>query len=169
MSSYPFLPADLDALKEELVLVETHYNRALGQARESGPIRSIDEQASFHSSHGDAGAWQCQLAHLRSILERAVVVDPPVRNDVVAVGSRIRLVGLTGSRSWDVQDTVELGSYYLTGTASSPGRISSSSPLGQKLLGRRAGDVLGDVGPQRQTYKILAILPASTRQLVSSI
>jgi transcription elongation factor GreA len=93
-----------------------------------------------------------RITTLEAVLAVARVVDHPPRDGTVGVGSRVRL------RDIDSGNTTE---YLVVGSIEADPverKLSSESPVGRALLGRRAGDIL-DVNAPRGTmrFRILGV------------
>jgi transcription elongation factor GreA len=114
---------------------------------EGRPAANRRLHAAFASGDGDGGAeasdaaWaldrvERRIARLESQLRTAVIVDAAdLDEDVIAVGHRVDVRRAGGiERSYVLVSPVE----------SDPraGRLSTDSPLGSALLGRRPGDVV---------------------------
>jgi transcription elongation factor GreA len=113
------------------------------RAREHGDIR---ENADYDAAKNEQGHNEARIRQLEAMLQNAVVVEGP-RGDVVAPGTivEVRTVGddqtvhyLVGSIE-ERHDTHEV--------------LSTSSPLGQALLGHRPGETVSYAGPRR-TFEV---------------
>jgi len=83
----------------------------------------------------DSEELEARIDHLTTTLSRVRIVDPP-EDGVAGIGSRVRLRMSRGAATQE---------YELVGPLESDARerrISIDSPVGQALVGRRAGDVV---------------------------
>ena len=100
--------------------------RALGDLKENGD---------YHAAKDDQGKMESRIRHLQAILKKATVVDA-TGSDTVAAGS---VVGLR----YEGDDDVER---YLIGSIEERREdmavVSPGSPLGQALLGHKAGETV---------------------------
>lgn len=117
---------------------------------------STDANPSENADYFEAREDQARLEQRIALLEKRVacaeLVDPNGANGIVDVGERVRLQDL---------ESGEKLAYELVGSVESDpfaGRISSVSPLGQALLGRKRGDIaVVDAPLGERRFKILAI------------
>jgi transcription elongation factor GreA len=121
------LRAELDALLAERPAVI----RRIATAREHGDLR---ENAEYHAAREEAGFLEGRIKALEAKLKVAVVVAPTERGAHVELGSRVR-VEVDGSET-----IVQVVSSAEASVAD--GRISSVSPVGAALMGRRVGDIV---------------------------
>jgi len=143
--------AKLDHMRHtEMIEVTTR----VATAREMG---DLSENAEYHAAREDQGILQAKINQLSDELSRAVIIDrSSLPKDVITFGSRVKV--------FDVDmDEEEL--FELVGPGQEnpdKGRILSSSPIGQGLIGRKVGDKV-EISVPRGTirFKILEISMAS--------
>jgi transcription elongation factor GreA len=132
-----------DRLREELDERSGPRRREISawieRAREHGDIR---ENADYDAAKNEQGHNEARVRQLEEILRTAVVVEGPA-GDVVEAGTIVE-IKLDGD-----DDTSE----YLVGSIEERHDeldvLSTSSPLGQALLGHAPGDVVSYEGPRR--------------------
>ncbi len=123
----------LDRLHSELEQLRTGVRPGVIQrvkaARELGDLR---ENAEYESARKEQSFVEGRIQTLEALIKAAVVVDAPVATDAAGVGSTVVVEA----------DGDELVFVLVGASEADPaaGRISYSSPVGQALLGRRAGD-----------------------------
>jgi transcription elongation factor GreA len=124
---------------------------AIERAREHGDIR---ENGDYDAAKNEQGQNEARIRQLEQMLHTAVVVEATA-GDVVAPGTivEIRMDG-------DEQPTS-----YLVGSIEERHEtldvLSSSSPLGQALLGQSPGDVVSYEAPRRTfQVEIVSVRPA---------
>jgi len=109
------------------------------RAREHGDIR---ENADYDAAKNEQGHNEARIRQLEEILRTAVVVEGP-SGDVVEAGTIVEI------RMEGDDDTAK----YLVGSIEERHDeldvLSTSSPLGQALLGHAPGDVVSYEGPRR--------------------
>ena len=118
------------------------------RAREHGDIR---ENADYDAAKNEQGHNEARVRQLEEILRTAVVVEGPA-GDVVEAGTIVEI------RMEGDDDT----SRYLVGSIEERHDeldvLSTSSPLGQALLGHGPGDVVSYEGPRRaMTVEIVSV------------
>ena len=132
-----------DRLQEELAWRTGDHRIEISQwierAREHGDIR---ENADFDAAKNEQGHNEARVRHLDAILRDAVVVDGS-EGDVVGPGTVVEV------RMDDDDDTMQ----YLVGSIEerhdSLDVLSTSSPLGQALMGATPGEVREYQAPKR--------------------
>ena len=124
---------------------------AIERAREHGDLK---ENGEYHAAKNEQGLNEARIRQLEQMLKTAVVVETAV-GEVVAPGTivEIRMEG-------DDEPTS-----YLVGSIEERHEtldvLSTSSPLGQALLGHGPGDTVGYEGPRRTfEVKVLSVRPA---------
>ncbi len=128
-------PKGLEKIKEELRYLKEEkrdeLSNYMGAAIADGDLR---ESAAYDEARLLQSANEARIADLEEIVHRAVVVEAGHGDDVAArLGASLELEREDGGREV----------YHLVGTHEADvldNRISDESPLGQSLLGKRAGD-----------------------------
>ena len=116
-------------------------------AREHGDLK---ENAEYHAAREEQGFLEGKIQALEAKLRVAVVVAPTERGAVVELGSHVRVEVDGDETSWQVVGAPEADSR--------AGRISSASPVGAALMGRKVGDIITIQTPGGEvSYSILAI------------
>jgi transcription elongation factor GreA len=124
---------------------------AIERAREHG---DISENGEYDAAKNEQAHNESRIRQLEQMLKTAVVVEAAA-SDVVAPGTivEIRMEGDDQATSYLVgsieerHDTLDV--------------LSTSSPLGQALIGRAPGETVGYAGPRRTfQVEILSVRPA---------
>jgi transcription elongation factor GreA len=136
-------PAAYERLKAELEELTTvgriEIARKIEEARALG---DLSENGDYHAAKETQGLMEGRIRQIQALLENAVVVEPAGGGDVVSQGSivSIRYAGdddverfLIGSIEERHHSDVEV--------------ISPGSPLGQALVGRKAGETVDYEAP----------------------
>ena len=128
-------------------------SRWIETAREHGDIR---ENADFDAAKNEQGLNEARIRQLDQILKAAVVVDALSEADVVGPGTVVEI-------SMDGDDDTMT---YLVGSIEERHDtfdvLSTGSPLGQALLGKRVGETVTYTGPRRDfEVAILSVRPLS--------
>ena len=104
----------------------------------------LSENFEYHAAKNEQGLLERRIRILRSRLDSAVIVAGD-SSDVVVVGSRVVVKNDSG-------ETMELEISSVGGQ----GTVSPTSPLGEALLGRRAGETV-DVQAPRGTWQATVV------------
>ncbi|HEY6569254.1 MAG TPA: transcription elongation factor GreA [Candidatus Limnocylindrales bacterium] len=140
----------LERLQAELA--ELHAERPgvikrIATAREHGDLK---ENAEYHAAREEQGFLEGRIKALEAKLKVAQVVAPTERGQRVEIGSHVTLDEDGEETRLQVVGSAEANSR--------EGRISSNSPVGAALMGRRVGDAVSIVTPGGEIrYKVLAI------------
>ena len=148
---YDKLKAEHDRLRTTEMIEIT---KRVATAREMG---DLSENAEYHAAREDQGMLQARINDLSDRLARAVIVDTNnLPKDTVSFGSRVKVMDL----DIDEEETFEL----VGPGQENPdkGRILTSSPIGQGLIGKKKGDTAEILVPRGTIrFKVLDISPAS--------
>lgn len=137
------LQAELDAL----VAQRPEVVRRIATAREHGDLK---ENAEYHAAREEQGFLEGRIKAIEAKLKAAVIVAPTERGATVELGSRVRVTEDGEEAVMQVVSSAEANSR--------EGRISSASPVGAALMGRKVGDAVTIVTPGGQIrYEIVEI------------
>jgi transcription elongation factor GreA len=142
----------LEKLQEELRFLKEEKRQQLadymGVAIADGDLR---ESAAYDEARLLQSQNEARIADLEEIINRAVVVESDETNAGAGLGSTLVLEGTNGHKEI----------YYLVGTHEADifeNRISDESPLGQQLVGRKAGDKVSIAGRKGATqYTVVEV------------
>ena len=133
----------LEALKKELSEIEAKVPdlvKAIEHARADGDLR---ENAPYHAAREALAFTNDRKQRIEASLKRAVVVDRSGPDDgLAALGSMVTVTYVERNR----QETYQLVSSREANARER--RISVDSPVGQQLLGKRAGEEVEVEAPQ---------------------
>ncbi len=137
------LQAELDGL----IAQRPEVIKRIATAREHGDLK---ENAEYHAAREEQGFLEGRIRALEAKLKIAVVVAPTERGALVELGSRVK-----------VEVDGETSTLQVVGQAEASvtdRRISSASPVGAALMGRRVGDVVTIITPGGELrYAVLEI------------
>ena len=127
--------AAYDRLKSEFVYLTTEWRidiaRKIEAAREMG---DLSENGDYHAAKEEQGKTEARIGHLSALIERAVIIDHEGDIDSVVQGTVVTIL-------YEDDDDEE---QYLIGSIEERRDgievISPTSPLGEALLGAKAGD-----------------------------
>jgi transcription elongation factor GreA len=134
--------AEVRAELDELIRVERPAVVArIVAARELG---DLSENADYEIARKEQSILEGRIEHLTALIKNAVVFEE-TRSDHVTLGSTVTLVGGDGEETYTIVGSTE--------AKPAQGRISSTSPMGKGLMGRRVGDVVSVTAPGG-TFKV---------------
>lgn len=146
----------LDALKEELDYLETVREKEVAELiKEARSFGDLSENSEYDEAKAEQGKLYSKIAELKVLIENAEIVDNidhDAPKDTVTLSSVVRLR--------DVEDDFE-ETYEIVGSQEAnpkAGRISDDSPLGQGLIGHRAGETVVVNAPAGELkFEILSV------------
>ena len=129
----------------------TEISKWIERAREHGDIR---ENADYDAAKNEQGHNEARVRHLEALLRSAKVVEGSA-GDVVEPGTVVEV------RMDDDENTT----HYLVGSIEERHDdyevLSTSSPLGQALMGASPGEVVSYKGPRREfQVEVVSVRPA---------
>jgi transcription elongation factor GreA len=125
------LESEIEALEREL---HVDLPREIAKARAHG---DLSENAEYHAAKERQGIVNARLGQLRARLREVSMIDMTrIPRDRVGLGSRVLVL--------DSVKEEEITYCLVTVEEAdvSKGRISTASPIGKSLLGKRAGDTV---------------------------
>ena len=137
------LQAELDGLLAQ----RPEVIQRIATAREHGDLK---ENAEYHAAREEQGFLEGRIKALEAKLKVAVVVAPTERGALVELGSRVRVVEGGEESVLQVVSAAE--------ASAREARISSASPVGAALMGRKVGDAVTVITPGGELrFEILEI------------
>ncbi len=147
---YDKLKADLDRFRGVDMIEIT---KRVATARELG---DLSENAEYHAAREDQGLLQAKINELDDRLSRAEIIDPAnLPKGIVVFGSKVKVLDV----EMEDEETFEL----VGPGQDNPdkGRILTTSPIGQGLLGKKKGETAEIEVPNGTVkFKVLEIKPA---------
>jgi transcription elongation factor GreA len=146
--------AGLKALEDELenlkVVKRKEVAAKIKEAREQG---DLSENAEYDAAKDEQRDIEARIEELEGILKNAeVVIEDEVDFDKINVGCKVKVFDVT------YDEEMEFKIVGSTEANSLEGKISNESPVGQALIGKKAGELV-DVETQagQIQYKVLEI------------
>ncbi len=141
----------LEELKKELEQLKTDGRKEIAAKLEyAKSLGDLSENSEYLEARESRESLEERIATIESVLKSAVVVSSH-KSDIVDVGTTVVVEKVGGSRQ----------KYTLVGSEEvdiAGGKISNRSPLGEKLIGKRAGDSFSLETPGGKViYKILKV------------
>ena len=100
-------------------------------AREFG---DLSENAEYDAAKNEQAMIEGEILEIEEKLKRAVIIKDSAKKGTVSLGSKVEILD---------EDFGEVLTYEIVGTTEADvelGRISNESPIGNALLGRKAGE-----------------------------
>ncbi|MGH2828941.1 MAG: GreA/GreB family elongation factor [Actinomycetota bacterium] len=137
--------AALDRLKEEFEQLATDGRKEMSErllrARELG---DISENAEYDQTKNDQAHLEARIRYLEWTIKHAVVQEGPIQTDAVSPGM---IVTLRTAGAPDSDDERYLLALSKEERAQGMRTITTSSPLGQAILGKTKGDEVAYEAP----------------------
>jgi transcription elongation factor GreA len=133
--------ASYDKLKkelEELIAQRGGIINDIKEAREQGDLR---ENFAYHAAKDAQGMLEARISSLEARLANSEVMEEGEINEEVVLGIAVQVRNVTSGteRIYVIVSSEELDDY--------DDAASADSPIGEALLGRKVGDVVGVQGP----------------------
>jgi transcription elongation factor GreA len=145
----------LENLKKELEFLKGPERRRIADAiREAKAHGDLRENAAYHEAKLNQSRLDARIAELERAIQSAKVVERPedAHEGSVHLGSRVTLLDL----EFEEQFSITLVGNFEADPANE--KISISSPMGEALLGKVAGDEVDVAAPQGASrYRILDV------------
>ncbi len=128
----------LKKMEEELEILKTVRRKDVAEKiKEARGQGDLSENAEYDSAKEEQAEIEARIVVLEKLLRNAEVIDDEeVSRDVISVGSIVKLY------DFEFEEEVE---YIIVGSAEADpmnGKISNESPVGQGLLGHKAGETI---------------------------
>ena len=141
----------IEAELETLTTVRRH--EVADHIREAKAFGAIEENAEYEAAKNEQAFVEGRILELKNILNVARIIDDSkAPTDEVGIGSVVTVKDLETDEEWD---------YTIVGSAeanSDEDRISNESPIGEALMGQKAGDIVEIKIPAGVArYEIMAI------------
>lgn len=140
-----------DELQDLKVVRRQEVAQKIKEAREQG---DLSENAEYDAAKDEQRDIELRIEELEKILKNAeVVVEDEVDLDKINIGCRVKLYDC------EYEEELEFQLVGSTEANSLQGKISNESPVGQALIGRRAGDLVSVDMPNGASaqYRVIEI------------
>ena len=147
-------PEGFEELKAELEdLVNDRLPSAIKRVAEAREYGDLSENSEYHDARDDRNLLDTRILEIEKILETATIVKATRSKNKVGMGSQVN-ISIKGKSS--KTKTVQMVGEYEADPIE--GKISSVSPLGKALLGKKKGDQVTYQAPAGEiTYVITKI------------
>lgn len=152
MTSQYFSPEGLEKLKKELEerkgQIRTDITRKILEAKELG---DLSENAEYIEAKEMQSFNEGRIAELDEIIKNAVIIGPHQRQEIITVGSTVKVHSMHGEQQFTIVGAAE--------SNPTQGFISNESPLGTAFLGHKKDEEVEVKTPTGLVkYKILEIM-----------
>lgn len=153
----PLTPEGLTRLQAALEREQTRREEARRVVQEQMEANG-NESLDLAAAQETLGAVEARIEELEDQLARAVVLTPGAGNDGrAAVGSRVTLLNIGLGRELPLH-LVSAAEAAAGPEAGGVALVSTESPVGRALLGRRAGEEFTvDLGRTQAQYRVLMV------------
>ena len=128
----------LKKLEEELEQLKTVTRKEVAdKIKVALSFGDLSENSEYDEAKNEQALVESRIVQIEAMLKNVKILDEDeLTNDIVSVGSKIKLV--------DKEFNEEVDYQIVGSTEADPmsGRISDESPVGQSLLGHKVGDVV---------------------------
>ena len=146
----------LDALKEELVYLETVREKEVAeQIKEARSFGDLSENSEYDEAKEEQGKLYSKIAEIKVLIENAEIVDA-VEKDTpaggITLGTRVKV--------HDIEEDEDLIFEIVGSQEANPreGKISDDSPMGKGLHGHVVGDtVIIDAPAGEMKFKVISV------------
>jgi len=143
--------AKYNELKHELdFLITTRRNEIARQLESARALGDLSENAEYQEARQEQGKSENRIKYLVGLLKKAEIVTMHHSN-AVEIGSTVTLqkAGEKEKKEFTIVGSEEADT--------AAGRISSHSPLGQALVGKKKGEVFAFTAPSGKTMEYTVV------------
>lgn len=145
--TYEKLKSELERLKK---IERKNIAEKIKAAKDFG---DLSENAEYQSALEEQKKLERRIYELETLLKTAKVVrGKPTQTDKISIGSEVEIVNLENKK------TLKFVIVGFSESDPSKGKISTESPIGKALLGKKVGEIIEVVvGKNKSKYKIKSI------------
>jgi transcription elongation factor GreA len=126
----------LDELLEELnELKEVKLPAVIDRVAKAREYGDLSENSEYHSARDDQQLIETRIEQIEEIIRKAVVVKHTKSTKIVGIGSVVTIVKKDSKKS---KKTVEICGEFQANPLEN--KISSGSPMGKAIIGKKKGD-----------------------------
>lgn len=148
-------PEGLKELENELDFLKTEKRTEIAEKiKVALSFGDLSENSEYDEAKNDQAKLEARIAEVEAMLKNAKVIEAhELDKDSIHIGTRFKVL--------DVEFNEEL-EYQMVGSAEADpmeGKISDESPVGQALLGKKAGDtVVAETPSGELRFQVIQIL-----------
>ncbi len=129
-------PSALEKLQHEYdELIEKRHQISEEIKRARGFV-DLSENAEYHAAREAQSHNETEILKIKGILESYELVQETADKNVISINSKFRILDMDTKDEEDMEIVTSIESDPLNG------KISNESPMGDKLMGKRAGDLV---------------------------
>ncbi len=125
-----------EIIKEIKQLEEVKLPEVITRVETARQYGDLSENAEYHSAKEDQELTETRIGDLKAILDNATIVKQTGKTSAVGMGSQVT-VHATSSKSKKTLVFQMVGEYEADPKS---GKISTASPIGKALMGKKKGD-----------------------------
>jgi transcription elongation factor GreA len=153
MATVPMTREGLEKLKAEMAEMEERRPKVLQQLKDAREKGDLSENAEFHAAREDLMMLEGRIRELKDKVSHAALVDmSKVGGNCATFGATVKLLSLPDNEEEE---------FTLVGEGENDplnGKILTTSPMGQALLTKKAGDEVTVSTPKRtMKFKVLEV------------
>ncbi len=142
-----------EIIKEIKELEEVKLPQVIVRVETARQYGDLSENAEYHSAKEDQELTETRISDLKAILENATIVKQTSKTSAVGMGSHVTLQATAGKKKQ--VNYILVGEYEADPKS---GKISTASPIGKALMGKKKGDKVEVKTPAGAVeYEILEI------------
>ena len=144
-------PEGMESLKKELRELKTTKRQEIAKRlQEAKDLGDLSENAEYFEAKEAQSLNETRIAELEDLLKNAVMIETPLEEDIVRIGSTIEIKSKNGNETFTIVGSAE--------AKPQEGKISNESPLGRAFLGQKIGNEIEIKTPGGiMKYKIIKI------------
>ncbi len=141
----------IETIKKELQELKTKKRQEIAKRlQEAKDLGDLSENAEYFEAKEAQSFNESHIIELEKLLKNVVVIETSNEEDIVKVGSTIKVKSNNGAEIFNIVGSAE--------AKPQEGKISNESPIGRAFLGRKIGDEIEIKTPSGITkYKIIKI------------
>jgi transcription elongation factor GreA len=150
--TYEMTREEFQALKKELDVLKTTKREEISEKiRIARGFGDLSENSEYDEAKNDQAHLEARISRIEDQLKNVVIVDQ-IDTDRVAVGTKVTLLDM------DYGDKAEYRIVSSVGAGDEMNTITTSSPVGRAILGRKVGDEVMAHAPAGEIrFKVVGI------------
>ena len=142
---------DIQKMQEEIdYRIQVLRPQLIEDVKVARAFGDLSENFEYKAAKRDKNRNESRIRYLQQMIQTAVVIDPESKADEIGLFDKVTLLIEKTGKVQQIQIVTTLRQNALAGY------VSKESPVGQALLGRKAGErVLVQVNPQLSYYAVI--------------